>query len=135
MSMEEKIDASHPYTYIYHAGYTEENDNIYDDYDKNGLIDVVKQLKKQIKLFEAEKEKLESRVDAYAKWLDDGENELWKEQQHHGETWLELQEMKQKVEELEKKIYILTHKLPDLFWKYILSRSDILTFVFENISG
>ena len=137
MSMEEKMDISSPspYSYIYHAARYTENDNIYDDYDTNGLIDVIKQLKKQVKVLKAENQKLESRVDTYAKWLDDGENQLWKEEQYHTETWLELQQMKQKVEELEKKIYILSHKLPHLFWKYILSRSDILTFVFENISG
>ena len=46
----------------------------------------------------------------------------------------ELREIREGIKELEIELY-LSNKLQHLFWKYILAKSDILTFMFENVSG
>ena len=47
---------------------------------------------------------------------------------------IQLNEVREGLKELEIELY-LSNKLQHLFWQYILSKSDILTFMFENVSG
>ena len=47
---------------------------------------------------------------------------------------MKFNEIREGIKELEIELY-LSNKLQHLFWKYILAKSDILTFMFENISG
>ena len=131
--MEEKIDVSNNT-----PRYTDNNNNnVYDkyaQYNTKQLIDVIEHLKEQNGILKQENRDLD--FDRNNTWKDMYyyRDEFWQEQQDHRVTYFELIETKEKVKELEKEIFV-SNKIPHLFWKYILLKSDILTFMFEIICG
>lgn len=145
MNMEEKMDVSNNNnTYIMnqvniynHTARSTENDNIYDkyaQYNAKELIDIIEHVKEQNGILKQENRDLD--FDRNNTWKDmyHYRNELWQEQQYHSETYFELIEKREKIKELEKELF-LSEKIPHLFWKYIVSKSDILRFIFEIVCG
>ena len=144
MSMEQKIDVPNN-TYIMNQvniynhtpRYTENDNNKYDkyaQYNTKELIDIIEHVKEQNGILQQENADLNTEVNDTWKDMYYYQNEFWQEQQYHSETYFELIEKREKVKELEKELF-LSNKMPHLFWKYILSKSDILTFIFETVFG
>ena len=116
---------------------TQNDNNIYDkygQYNKKELIDVIEHLEQQNGILKQENADLNFENSNTWKDMYYYRNELWQEQQHHSETYWELIEKREKIKELEKELF-LSEKIPHLFWKYILSKSDILKLIFEIVCG
>ena len=144
MSMEQKIDVPNN-TYIMnqvniynHTPRNTENDNNF--YDKYGqyttkeLIDVIEHLTEQNGILQQENRDLDFEVSNTWRDMYHYRDKFWQEQQEHGVTYIQLIKTKEKVKELEKELF-LSEKIPHLFWKYIVSKSDTLKFMFEIVCG
>ena len=110
------------------------NNNTYNDYTRQDLIVVVNYLKNELHTLQDEKRELNDLNNR--QWYDINyyKDELWQEKQYHSETWDEVLENREKIKDLENKLYA-SYKYSHLFWKYVLSNSPGLTFLFESISG
>ena len=111
-----------------------QNENLYDEYERHELIDVINYVKNQNLIYQDEVKDYKHKNNEQWHDIKYYSDEWWKEKMSHAETEVELLEAREKIKELENKLY-LKYKLLKSFWFYVLKKWEYLTFVLENVTG